>query len=68
MSGHSGRLEGKRPLARLEAHHAVTTALQVLEGNRFTRNDRGYVHLRDRAAMEQFAGDFYGAPETNIGG
>ncbi len=41
----------------------VTTALHVLEGNGFIRNDRGYVHIKNRAAMERFAGDSYGKPE-----
>ena len=41
----------------------VTTALHVLEGNGFIRNERGYVHIRNRAAMERFAGDSYGKPE-----
>ena len=41
----------------------VTTALHVLEGNGFIRNERGYVHIRNRAAMERFAGDCYGKPE-----
>ena len=42
---------------------SVTTALHVLEGNRFIRAERGYVTIRDRAALESFAGDAYGKPE-----
>ena len=42
---------------------SVTTALHVLEGNRFIRAERGYVTIRDRAALELFAGDAYGRPE-----
>ena len=42
---------------------SVTTALHVLEGNGFIRNERGYVQIRNRAAMEGFAGDSYGKPE-----
>lgn len=41
----------------------VTTVLHVLEGNGFIRNDRGYVQIRNRPAMEEFAGDSYGKPE-----
>ena len=41
----------------------VTTALHVLQGNGFIRNERGYVQIRNRAAMERFAGDSYGKPE-----
>ncbi|MCB5203823.1 Crp/Fnr family transcriptional regulator [Neorhizobium sp. T786] len=42
---------------------SVTTALHVLEGNRFLRNERGRVFMRDRIAMEEFAKDAYGIPE-----
>jgi CRP-like cAMP-binding protein len=42
---------------------SVTTSLHVLEGNGFIRTDRGYVAIRDRAALEAFAGDCYGTPE-----
>ena len=42
---------------------SVTTALHVLEGNRLIRADRGYITIRDRAALEEFAGDAYGASE-----
>ena len=41
----------------------VTTALHVLEGNGFIRNDRGCVQIKNRAAMERFAEDSYGKPE-----
>lgn len=43
---------------------SVTTALHVLEGNRLIRADRGWVTVRDRAALEEFAGDAYGRSET----
>jgi hypothetical protein len=42
---------------------SVTTALHVLEGNRFIRSERGLVTMRDRKAMEEFAGEAYGKPE-----
>lgn len=42
---------------------SVTTALHVLEGNGFIRSERGCIIVRDRAALEEFAGDSYGAPE-----
>lgn len=43
---------------------SVTTSLHVLEGNRFIRAERSTVIIRDRAALEQFAGDAYGIPEA----
>ena len=43
---------------------SVTTALHVLEGNRFIRSERGCVVVRDRAGLVQFAGDAYGPPEA----
>ena len=43
---------------------SVTTTLHVLEGNGFIRSDRGYVTIRDRPALEAFAGDCYGKPEA----
>jgi len=43
---------------------SVTTALHVLEGNGFIRGTRGVVTMRDRRAMEEFAGDAYGRPEA----
>lgn len=42
----------------------VTTGLHVLEGNHFIRSERGYVTVRNRHALEQFAGDAYGQPEA----
>ncbi|CCF18708.1 Transcriptional regulator, Crp family [Pseudorhizobium banfieldiae] len=42
---------------------SVTTALHVLEGNRFIRSERGRILIRDRAALEEFARDAYGKPE-----
>ena len=43
---------------------SVTTALHVLEGNRLIRADRGTIQIRDRAGLEEFAGDAFGRPET----
>lgn len=43
---------------------SVTTALHVLEGNRFIRAERGTIFIRDRAAMQEFASDTYGRPEA----
>lgn len=42
---------------------SVTSALHVLEGNRFIISERGCVIIRNRAALEEFAGDAYGKPE-----
>ncbi|CAD7029926.1 Crp/Fnr family transcriptional regulator [Pseudorhizobium halotolerans] len=42
---------------------SVTTALHVLEGNRFIRSERGRISIRNRAALEEFAHDAYGKPE-----
>ena len=43
---------------------SVTNALHVLEGKGFIRSHRGYVVIRDRAALAIFAADAYGKPET----
>ena len=43
---------------------SVTSALHVLEGNGFIQGTRGVVTMRDRPAMEEFAGDSYGRPEA----
>jgi CRP-like cAMP-binding protein len=45
---------------------SVTTALHILEGNRFIIAERGLVVVRDRAGLESFAGDAYGAPEREF--
>jgi DNA-binding transcriptional ArsR family regulator len=42
----------------------VSLALQKLEGMHLIRSDRGCVRVRDRAALQQFAGASYGAPEA----
>lgn len=42
---------------------SVTTALHILEGNRFVRAERGMLTIRDRIALEEFARDAYGKPE-----
>ena len=46
---------------------SVTTALPVLEGNGFIRAERGWITVRNRAALEEFAGDAYGVPEAEYG-
>lgn len=43
---------------------SVTTALHTLEGAGFIRAERGWITVRDRDAMEAFAGDAYGVPEA----
>ena len=43
---------------------SVTLALQTLEGSGLIRSLRGQVVVRDRAGLEEFAGDAYGAPEA----
>ena len=43
---------------------SVTTSLHVLEGNGFIHAERGCIVIKDRAAMERFAGDSYGKPEA----
>ncbi len=43
---------------------SVTTALHVLEGNGLIRAERGSVTIRNRAALEDFAGDAYGKSEN----
>ncbi|WP_028749069.1 Crp/Fnr family transcriptional regulator [Rhizobium mesoamericanum] len=42
---------------------SVTIALHTLEGERLIRAERGNVVVRDRTALETFAGDAYGVPE-----
>jgi CRP-like cAMP-binding protein len=42
---------------------SVTTSLHVLEGNRLIEARRGMILVRDRDALEEFAGDAYGYPE-----
>ena len=42
---------------------SVTTALHVLEGNGLIRAARGLITIRDRAGLEDFAGDAYGKAE-----
>jgi len=43
---------------------SVTTALHVLEGNGFIRAERRRITIRNRAGLEEFAGDAYGIPEA----
>lgn len=42
---------------------SVTTALHVLEGNHLVYSERNLITVRDRQALERFAGDAYGVPE-----
>ena len=42
---------------------SVTTAIHVLEGNGLIRAERGLIVVRNRASLEEFAGDAYGAAE-----
>ncbi len=42
---------------------SVTTALHVLEGNGFIRAERGFITIRNRRGLEEFAHDAYGQPE-----
>lgn len=65
------RLDGDLPLTHeflsimlAVRRPSVTTALHVLEGNGFIRAARGSIVVRDRAALEEFAGDAYGVPEA----
>jgi len=41
----------------------VTTALHVLEGHHLIMAKRGAVTVRNREALQKFAGDAYGVPE-----
>ncbi|MHB8284579.1 MAG: Crp/Fnr family transcriptional regulator [Caulobacteraceae bacterium] len=43
---------------------SVTNALHTLEGRGFIRADRGCIRIRDRPALEHFAGDAYGQAES----
>ncbi|OLP61677.1 Crp/Fnr family transcriptional regulator [Xaviernesmea oryzae] len=43
---------------------SVTTALHMLEGRGWIRAERGVIFMRDRAALEEFASDIYGAAEA----
>lgn len=42
---------------------SVTTAIHVLEGNRFIKAERGHLTIRNRRALEEFAHDAYGRAE-----
>ena len=42
---------------------SVTTALHVLEGKHLVYSERNLITIRDRRALELFAGDAYGVPE-----
>jgi CRP-like cAMP-binding protein len=42
---------------------SVTTALHVLEGKHLVYSERNLITIRDRNALELFAGDAYGVPE-----
>jgi CRP-like cAMP-binding protein len=43
---------------------SVTDRLHILEGERLVRCQRGRIQIRDRPALEAFAGDAYGAAEA----
>lgn len=43
---------------------SVTTALHILEGRGWIRAERGLILMRDRRALEAFAGDIYGQAEA----
>lgn len=42
---------------------SVTDSLHFLEGEGFIRSERAKITIRDRKALEAFAGDIYGLPE-----
>ena len=42
---------------------SVTTSIHVLVGNGLIEADRGFITIRNRAALEEFAGDAYGQAE-----
>ena len=42
---------------------SVTTALHVLEGKHLVYSERNLITVRDRRALELYAGDAYGVPE-----
>lgn len=42
---------------------SVTTSLHVLEGLKMIKSERGRITIRDRKALEEFAGSAYGVPE-----
>jgi CRP-like cAMP-binding protein len=43
---------------------SVTTALHMLEGKHLIYSERSLITIRDRKALEDFAGDAYGIPEA----
>ena len=43
---------------------SVTTSVHVLVGHGFIEADRGFITIRNRAALEAFANDAYGQPEA----
>jgi CRP-like cAMP-binding protein len=43
---------------------SVTNALHMLEGNHLIYSERSLITIRDRKALEEFAGDAYGIPES----
>jgi len=44
---------------------SVTDRLHVLEGERLIRCNRGKIAIRDRIALEEFAGEAYGPSEAH---
>lgn len=51
-------------LALAVRRSSVTDALHELEGEGLIRATRGHVAIRDRKALEEFAGEAYGGPES----
>ena len=43
---------------------SVTTSVHVLAGRGLIEAERGFITVRNRAALEEFAGDAYGQPEA----
>lgn len=43
---------------------SVTTSLHILEGHGFIKAERGLITIRNRVALEEFAQDAYGKPES----
>ena len=46
---------------------SVTTALHMLEGNFFIKNERVVITVSDRPELEAFTADAYGKPEEEYG-
>jgi CRP-like cAMP-binding protein len=46
---------------------SITGALHDLEGRQLIRSARNLIRIRDRAGLEEFAGEIYGRPEKEYG-